>query len=210
MLGDGRLLAETDVALEPGGFTSVEEVAVDEGLVGVDPVVVDLVQGVELVRGEAGVGCAGGVAGQGGWVEDAALRVRDDVVDEAVLRVTLAEDFGGQDREHFLGDCVGAIGGGLVGRLLQVVELLVRGPPGGGTCDDPVVVVGVHLHVLHALATAGRASVEVAIGWATAVAARDQELRQRGGAVPGAVAPVDYGFRATECPGSGCVDAFVA
>lgn len=28
--------------------------------------------------------------------------------------------------------------------------------------------------------------------------------------MPGAVAPVDYGFRATECPGSGCVDAFVA
>lgn len=184
--------------------------AVDEGLVGVDPVVVDLVQGVELIRGEAGVGGAGGVAGQGGWVEDAALRVRDDVVNQAVLRVTLAKDFGGQDGEHFLRDGVRAVGGSLVGRLLQVVELLVGCPPGRGACDDSVVVVGVHLHVLHALAAAGRASVEVAVGWAAAVAAGDEELRQRGGAVPGAVAPVDYSFRATECPGAGCVDAFVA
>lgn len=80
--------------------------AVDEGLVGVDPVVVDLVQGVELLCGKAGVGRAGGVAGEGGWVEDAALGVRDDGVNEAVLRVALAEDFSGQDGEHFLGDGV--------------------------------------------------------------------------------------------------------
>lgn len=98
----------------------------------------------------------------------------------------------------------------MVGRLLEVVELLVCGPPGRGTRDNSVVVVGVHLHVLHALTASRGAAVEVAVGGTAAVAAGDEELGKCGGSVPGAVAPVDNGLRAAECPGARCVDAFVA
>lgn len=71
----------------------------DERLVGLDPVVVELVDGLDLSGREAHGGVGGGAAQQGLRREAAARGVLDDVVGDAVLRVALLEDFIDEKRD---------------------------------------------------------------------------------------------------------------
>lgn len=99
LAGDAGVAPVAELAREHG-FAAQRDVRVDEGLVDVDPVVVDFVERVELGGVEAG-GCAvGGAAEEGGRVEVAAEGVGDDLVGQPVLGVALAEDFGADDVVH--------------------------------------------------------------------------------------------------------------
>lgn len=178
----------------PLRFGARREAGQDEGDVGVDVGVVDLVEGVELGGGEAGGGVGGGRAEEDVRVEGAGARVGDDVVDEAVLAVALLEDFGADGGEEGGWDAVAAVQRQVVRADLGRPRLQVGRPPGGCAGEDAVEVVREELRAADALPAAGGAAAVVRVLDLRTVKGGGELLGELDGAVHGAPSPVREGF----------------
>lgn len=165
----------------------------DQGVVGFVPGVEELVDGLELGRGHAGVVGGGGVAHHGDGVKDTAEGVLQDVVFQAVLGIALLQDLV-LDGGH-LGVADVVVGGfrEVPDGSEDVPELLVRSPPGWCAGNYAVEVVGEHLDFFEALLATGGATPVVAVGDVLSVVALGDLLAVDYGVVQGAVAPVGEG-----------------
>lgn len=145
----GRIAVEQ----EPGLLAAEVQVREEEGLVLADGIGVELVERADLRRGQA-VGGFVASAKKLFCSEVAADGVRDDVIDESVLRIALLDHFLADRREKRRRDVV-------ICRLGEIVErhpcgpyLEVRGPPRRRSSKNTIKVLGVLLGLLKSLSSA--------------------------------------------------------
>jgi hypothetical protein len=86
-----ELIVPATVVVLP--FRSVFRIGKDKGLVGLDPVSVDLVESPNLGRSEAGELVAGRIAKQGLWMEITSVSSTNDLVQYSIRTVALAYHF---------------------------------------------------------------------------------------------------------------------
>lgn len=96
-------------------------------------IVIKLVKRIDLIRTQASVSIGRRGTKQGICIQKTGLRRTDDSIDEAVLSITLFEDFGFDDGEKGRGYVVAAVDGEVLEAEVETPGLEVDVPPGGGT-----------------------------------------------------------------------------
>lgn len=184
-----------EVVVQAGGadFSAEGVSREDQGVVGFVPGVEELVHGLELGWGHAGVVGGGGVAHHGDGVEDTSEGVLQDVVFQAVLRVALLQDLVLDSGHLSIADVVVCGFGEVPDGSEDVPQLLVRSPPGRCAGNHTVEVVREHFDFFEALLTTGGATPVVAVRDVLSVVALGNLLSVDHGIVEGAVAPVGKG-----------------